>query len=75
MLLGGGPHPLFVAVPERVPVGEHQPGGRHQRDEPEPKLDDLDDQAELLPARQRRLILGGLGRGRFGPTRGGRWKT
>ena len=43
---------LLVVVPERVPVGEDQAGHRHQGDEPEPQLDDLDDQAELLPARQ-----------------------
>ena len=70
MPLGGGPHPLVVVVPERVPVGEHQPGDRHQRDEPEPQLDDLDDQAELLPARQRRAIrVHGSGHGNSARTR------
>ena len=51
-VLARGPGVLLVVVPERVPVGEHQAGHRHEGDEPQPQLDDLDDQAELLPAGQ-----------------------
>ena len=47
-----GAGPLVVIVPERVPVGEYEPRGRHQGDEPQPQLDHLDDHAELPPPRE-----------------------
>src|SRR3954451_9326875 len=65
-----GPGPLVVMVPERIPVREDEPRRRQERDEAEPKLDDLQHHAELPPSRQRELgRCGRLMYGRFGPTR------
>ncbi len=49
---GVGPRPLVIAVPDRVPVGKHQSGKRHERDKPQTKLDDLDHEADFLPPRE-----------------------
>ena len=46
------PAPLLDVVDESVPRGEDQTGRRHEDDEPEPQLDDLEDHPKPPPARE-----------------------
>ena len=46
------PTPFLYLVDEGVPRGEDQAGCRHEDNEPEPQLDDLEDHREPPPARE-----------------------